>query len=194
MRHSRRLAVLGVRYFADSSQSLATYSRGNVSGSVSCSPVVVSTSGSPGSACSAVLVAVRRQTPVMLVPAPGLPAAEAAEVIEIRASIPSARGEAAEAKSVTGKWSGLDRHAVLRAGMARVRARGGHLYWLKPAEAAVVLDVTPKRVHPAPAEGASCLVFAIRRCDGCSGGLSSRSLRTPGGHGGLRAPTSCLTA
>lgn len=93
-------------------------------------------------------VEVRRQPPVMLEPAPGLSAAEAAEVIGItRQSVYRLVHLGKLPKAVKGKWSGLDREAVERAGMARVPVRGGHPYWLTPPEAAAVLGVTPKRVH-----------------------------------------------
>lgn len=84
----------------------------------------------------------------MLEPAPGLTAAEAAEIIGVtRQTVYKLVHSGALPKARKHQRSGLDREAVEQAGLARVPARGGHPYFLTASEAAEVLGVTPKRVH-----------------------------------------------
>jgi excisionase family DNA binding protein len=80
--------------------------------------------------------------------APGLTAAEAADIIGVtRQTVYKLVHSGELPKARKNQRAGLDRVAVEQAGLARVPARGGHPYFLTANEAAEVLGVTPKRVH-----------------------------------------------
>ena len=84
----------------------------------------------------------------------GLTAAEAAEIIGVTPqSVYRLVHQGRLPKPVKNAHGGLEREAVEAAALERVAAHGGHPYFLTAAEAAVVLGVTPKRVHQLAVKG-----------------------------------------